>query len=389
MEDLIADLKNTQTPSDWLSRDSNRVDDYLNDHLCGFVVTNQLWADVITGIENVFHPKNLALINKNIPILVFSGSEDPVGGMGKGTTKLHNCLKDNECMSELYLVDGARHETLNETNRMTTYNYLFKFLKNNIKEHKLELKNKVSLVTGAGQGIGEGIAKVLASHGSKVMIVDLNGKSAKRVAKEINSSFPNSAEYFEADLTDSDAIKSMMEATLSSFTKLDCICNNAAASKGLGPVENYSPEEVQATLDLTFMSLWKCLQIEIQSLKEQSISASIVNISSNAAIRGYAYNSIYAASKAAVNNLTQSVAKEVARNGIRVNAVSPGTINTPGVRQYFEAEPKAKEMLEKSSLLRRIGKPEEIGELVSFLLSERSSFITGQVISVDGGSSIN
>ena len=126
-------FKNTQTPSDWLSRDSNRVDDYLNDHLCGFVVTNQLWADVITGIENVFHPKNLALINKNTPILVFSGSEDPVGGMGKGTTKLHDCLKDNECMSELYLVDGARHETLNETNRMTTYNYLFEFLKNNIK----------------------------------------------------------------------------------------------------------------------------------------------------------------------------------------------------------------------------------------------------------------
>ena len=253
----------------------------------------------------------------------------------------------------------------------------------------MELKNKVSLVTGAGQGIGEGIAKVLASHGSKVMIVDLNGDSAKKVAKEINSLFPNSAKCFEADLTDSNAIKSMIQATLSSFSKLDCICNNAAASKGLGPVENYSLEDVQATLDLTFTSLWKCLQVEIQALKEQAIPASIVNISSNSAIRGYAFNSIYAASKAAVNNLTQSVAKEVARNGIRVNAVSPGTINTPGVRQYFEAEPKAKEMLEKSSLLRRIGEPEEIGELVSFLLSDRSSFITGQVISVDGGSSIN
>ena len=126
-------FKNTQTPSDWLSRDSNRVDDYLNDHLCGFVVTNQLWADVISGIENVFHPNNLTLINKNIPILVFSGSEDPVGGMGKGTTKLHNCLKDNKCKSELYLVEGARHETLNETNRITTYNYLITFLKNNLK----------------------------------------------------------------------------------------------------------------------------------------------------------------------------------------------------------------------------------------------------------------
>ncbi len=253
----------------------------------------------------------------------------------------------------------------------------------------MDLKNKVSLVTGAGQGIGEGIAKVLASHGSKVMIVDLNRKSAEEVAKEINSLFPDSAAFFQADLTDSKAIHSMIDATLSTFTKIDCICNNAAASKGLGPVEDYSLEDVQATLDLTFTSLWKCLQVEVKSLKKQAIPASIVNISSNSAIKGYAFNSIYAASKAAVNNLTQSVAKEVARNGIRVNAVSPGTINTPGVKQYFESEPKAKEMLEKSSLLRRIGEPEEIGELVSFLLSDRSSFITGQVISVDGGSSIN
>ena len=253
----------------------------------------------------------------------------------------------------------------------------------------MDLKNKVSLVTGAGQGIGEGIAKVLASHGSKVMIVDLNKKSAEEVAREINSLYPHSAAFFEADLTDSKAINLMIDATLSTFTKLDCICNNAAASKGLGPVEDYSLEDVQSTLDLTFTSLWKCLQVEVKSLKKQSIPASIVNISSNSAIKGYAFNSIYAASKAAVNNLTQSVAKEVARNGIRVNAVSPGTINTPGVKQYFESEPKAKEMLEKSSLLRRIGEPEEIGELVSFLLSDRSSFITGQVISVDGGSSIN
>ena len=100
--------------------------------MCGFVVTNQLWADIIGGIKAVFDPKNLALINKNIPILVFSGSEDPVGGMGKGTKKLHECLKDCECKSELYLVDGARHETLNETNRMTTYNYVLTFLKNNL-----------------------------------------------------------------------------------------------------------------------------------------------------------------------------------------------------------------------------------------------------------------
>ena len=126
-------FKNTKSPNDWLSKDSARVDDYTKDPLCGFVVSNQLWADVISGIEEVFNPKNIRLISKNIPILVFSGSKDPVGGMGKGTSKLHHCLVDNGCISELYLIKDARHETLNETDRVTTYNYVLSFLKNNLK----------------------------------------------------------------------------------------------------------------------------------------------------------------------------------------------------------------------------------------------------------------
>ena len=126
-------FQNTNTPNDWLSQDAERVEDYTNDPLCGFVVTNQLWSDLIEGIKLVFDQKNLSLIKKNIPILVFSGSDDPVGAMGKGTSKLHKCLMENECKSELYLVDGARHETLNETNRITTYNHILKFLFNHLK----------------------------------------------------------------------------------------------------------------------------------------------------------------------------------------------------------------------------------------------------------------
>jgi len=125
-------FQNTNTPNDWLSQDAERVEDYTNDPLCGFVVTNQLWSDLIEGIKLVFDQKNLSLIKKNIPILVFSGSDDPVGAMGKGTSKLHKCLMENECKSELYLVDGARHETLNETNRITTYNHVLKFLINHL-----------------------------------------------------------------------------------------------------------------------------------------------------------------------------------------------------------------------------------------------------------------
>ena len=126
-------FQNTNTPNDWLSQDAERVEDYTNDPLCGFVVTNQLWSDLIEGIKLVFDQKNLSLIKKNIPILVFSGSDDPVGAMGKGTSKLHKCLIENECKSELYLVDGARHETLKEINRITTYNHVLKFLINHLK----------------------------------------------------------------------------------------------------------------------------------------------------------------------------------------------------------------------------------------------------------------
>ena len=121
-------FKDVITSNDWLSRDKLSVENYTKDPLCGFVVSNQLWADVIEGIESVFKKENLELLNKNIPFLVFSGTHDPVSNMGKGAIKLNECLKYHECKSELYLVEGARHEALNETNKMTTYNYILDFL---------------------------------------------------------------------------------------------------------------------------------------------------------------------------------------------------------------------------------------------------------------------
>ena len=127
-----AKFKDTNTPNDWLTRDQSSVDDYTKDPLCGFVVTNQLWLDVIEGVSNIFIPNNLGLISKEMPVLVFSGSEDPVGGMGKGTTELHNSLVESGCKSTLLLIQGARHETLNETDKMDTYQHVISFLKNNL-----------------------------------------------------------------------------------------------------------------------------------------------------------------------------------------------------------------------------------------------------------------
>jgi NAD(P)-dependent dehydrogenase (short-subunit alcohol dehydrogenase family) len=114
----------------------------------------------------------------------------------------------------------------------------------------------------------------------------------------------------------------------------------------------------------------------------------IVNISSNASLRGQAFNTAYAAAKSGVNLLTKSSAAEYGASGIRINAVSPGVIRTPGVEKYFEEQPEMAEGLKRSAVLNRLGEPEEIAEAVVFLCSDRASFITGQLLSVDGGGAV-
>ena len=252
----------------------------------------------------------------------------------------------------------------------------------------MDLDGKISLVTGAGQGIGEGVAKVLAAHGSKVVLVDLNGDAVKKVSDQINSNIPDAAVSFQANLTDETAIAAMIEFAHEKFNRLDCICNNAAASKGIGPVEDYALQDVQATLDLTFTALWKCLQAEIKYLKQHGNPASIVNISSNSALTGYAFNSIYAASKAAVNNLTQSVAKELARKNIRVNAVCPGYTESALLDQLIAAKPEMDAILRSVIPMKRYGKAEEIAEAAVWLASDNTKFMTGQTITLDGGTSL-
>ncbi len=132
---------------------------------------------------------------------------------------------------------------------------------------------------------------------------------------------------------------------------------------------------------------WLCMKYEIPAMLASGGGA-IVNISSNASLRGQAYNTAYAAAKGGVNVLTKSSAAEYGAQGIRINAVSPGVIRTPGVEKYFEEQPKIAEGLKKAAVMGRLGEPEEIAEAVAFLSSDRASFITGQLLSVDGGGAV-
>ena len=249
-----------------------------------------------------------------------------------------------------------------------------------------ELAGKSALVTGAGVGIGRAIACVLAREGAKVLVVDFNGDTAEETAALIRAAGGTAAAHV-ADVSDEARVAHMVEAAVTVHGGLQVACNSAAVSRGSGHIHGFTREVFDQTLTLCLTNTFLCMKHEIAHMLEHG-GGSIINISSNASLRGQPYNTAYAAAKSGVNLLTKSSASEYGHKGIRINAVSPGVIRTPGVERYFEEQPKIAEGLKQAAAMRRLGEPEEIAEAVCFLASERASFITGQLLSVDGGAAV-
>lgn len=249
------------------------------------------------------------------------------------------------------------------------------------------LTGKVALVTGGGRGIGRAIALVMAREGARVAILEQDPASAEECAAVVRE---RGGEAFVAlaDVAVEAEVASAVAAVKREFGRLDVACNNAALSRGQGPIHEFSYETFEQTLAYCLTNTWLCMKHEIAAMLAAGGGA-IVNISSRAAQHGHAFNTPYAAAKGGVNVLTQSAAVEYARRGIRINAVAPGAIRTPGVARYLEEHPERARELNASSLFGRLGEPEEIAEAVVFLASDRASFITGQIVYVDGGASVS
>ncbi len=248
------------------------------------------------------------------------------------------------------------------------------------------LDNKVGIVTGAGQGIGRAIAEAYASEGARVLVADFN-EDAGRETVEIISKAGGDALFQFGDVSKEESVKAMVETAVTHYGRLDIACNSAALSRGSGPIHEYGRDVFEQTLEMCLTNTWLCMKYEIPAMLANGGGA-IVNISSNASLRGQAFNTAYAAAKGGVNVLTQSSAAEYGSKGIRINAVSPGVIRTPGLEKLFEEQPHVADGLKKVAVMKRLGEPAEIAEAVLFLSSDRASFITGQVLSVDGGAAV-
>ena len=248
------------------------------------------------------------------------------------------------------------------------------------------LMGKVGLVTGAGGGIGRAIAEAFAREGARVVVADFNADSGQETVSRIQEA-GGDAVLAVADVSNEDAVKEMIATAVNQYGALDIACNSAAVSRGSGLIHEFERSVFDDTLTYCLTNTWLCMKHELEVMLAAG-KGSIVNISSNASLRGQPYNTAYAAAKGGVNILTKSSAAEYGARGIRINAVSPGVIRTPGVEQYFEEQPKIAEGLKKAAVMGRIGEPEEIAAAVVLLCSDQASFITGQILSVDGGAAV-
>jgi len=257
--------------------------------------------------------------------------------------------------------------------------------------NKKGLEEKVVVVTGSAKGIGKAVALKCARGGAQVVVSnkrDYNGEDLGReVVEEINSQGFNSLSI-PCDVALEEEVKNLFSQTKKKLGKIDALVNNAGLFT-TNMAENMEEEEYYRITQVNILGVMLCTRHAIPYLKE-SKNASIINISSVAGLRGTPNANIYTTTKHAVIGITRSTMAEMAPHGIRVNAVCPGLIETPmgdQVIKEFGGTPQVRQNFEASHPLGRLGKPEEVANLVSFLASDEASFITGAIIPIDGGMS--
>ena len=246
------------------------------------------------------------------------------------------------------------------------------------------MKGKVALVTGAGSGIGRATSLVFAREGAKVMAVDLAEGPVQSTA-DLISAAGGEASGVTADVSKTEDVKRMVSETVARFGRLDAAFNNAGIHTGVRiPFHEYPEDEWDRVIGVNLKGVWLCIKYEAPVMLEHG-GGVIVNTSSVAGLVAGQGTSAYTASKHGVAGLTKSAAMDYARQGIRVNAVAPGEIWTPMMDLIITSNNFSKAQKDEDQPIGRMGKPEEIAEVVVWLCTDAASYVTGHVLPIDGG----
>ena len=246
------------------------------------------------------------------------------------------------------------------------------------------MSNPVVLITGALSGIGRATALAFANDGAQIVVSGRRETEGKALEAELRSLGAEAA-FIRADVRDEEEVRSLVDQTVARFGRIDAAVNAAGTEGQPCPVIDQTAESYAATFNTNVLGTLLSMKHELRVMQAQG-RGSIVNISSTYGHEGAAGASVYVASKHAVEGMTKSAALEAASSGVRINAVAPGPTET-GMLNRFTRTAESKAALLKTVPLGRVGEPDEIARAVVFLASDKASFVTGQILSADGGKS--
>jgi len=250
----------------------------------------------------------------------------------------------------------------------------------------LDFSGKVALVTGAAAGMGLATARAFAGAGAAVVLADVNEDSVEAEARKLVAA-GHKALAVRCDVSDDAQVERMVQSTVTEFGRLDAAFNNAGVMARIAPTAESTRQDWDRVISVNLRGVWSCMKYELRQMKRQG-SGAIVNNASVGALTGNPGIGAYIASKHGVVGLTRTAALEYVREGIRVNAVNPGLIDTQIARDVVSGDERLYSELEKQVPIGRAGRPEEIASAVLWLCSPGASYVVGHALTVDGGMTV-